>query len=185
MIRLLLAAFLLLLAGCSAPAPAVPVPGELGQVATPTRIEIPAIDVAHDLIALGLNPDDTLAVPPVDQPAVPSWYDRGPRPGEPGPAVIAGHVNGEVNGQAGQPGVFADLHSLAPGDEIHIDRADGSQVTFAVDRVEQYPKDAFPTAEVYGDTEAPELRLITCAGSFDHAERSYRDNIIVYATVVA
>ena len=40
---------------------------------------------------------------------------------------------------------------------------------FTVTRVARYPKDAFPTAEVYGPTADAELRLITCGGAFDRA----------------
>jgi hypothetical protein len=34
-------------------------------------------------------------------------------------------------------------------------------------------------------TDSPELRLITCGGAFDTATRSYRDNVVVYARLVA
>jgi hypothetical protein len=54
---------------------------------------------------------------------------------------------------------------------------------FAVDRVEQHPKDDFPTGAVYGVTERPTLRLITCGGAFDRSVRSYVDNLIVYASL--
>jgi hypothetical protein len=36
---------------------------------------------------------------------------------------------------------------------------------------------------VYGDTDEPTLRLITSGGDFDGSTRSYRDNIVVYATL--
>lgn len=173
---------MLALAGCaSTPPPPVPVPtfgAADPPVAPPTRIEIPAIGAAGDLVALGLNPDGTLAVPPVTTPGVPSWYKLGPRPGQIGPAVVAGHVDG-----GGQPGIFADLDQLAPGDPVLIDRADGTRVTFTVTGVEQYPKDQFPTGKVYGDSARPELKLITCGGSFDEAADSYRDNIVATAVL--
>jgi hypothetical protein len=51
--------------------------------------------------------------------------------------------------------------------------------------VQQHPKDAFPTERVYGNTDAPELRLITCGGEFDRDERSYRDNIIAFARIIS
>ena len=54
---------------------------------------------------------------------------------------------------------------------------------FAVDRVEQYRKDDFPTIEVYGNTDDAQLRLITCGGDFDSGARSYEDNVIVFATL--
>ena len=48
-----------------------------------------------------------------------------------------------------------------------------------------YPKDAFPTDRVYGPTAGPELRLITCGGSFDRSAGSYRDNTVVFAREVS
>lgn len=70
-----------------------------------------------------------------------------------------------------------------PGEDISIDRGDGRTAVFTVTRVEQIPKAAFPTAAVYGDTTAPELRLLTCGGELDRERRSYHDNIIVYAVL--
>jgi Sortase domain len=62
-----------------------------------------------------------------------------------------------------------------------VRRADGATVAFAVTEIAVYPKDAFPTDRVYGPTPGPELRLITCGGSFDRSAGSYRDNTVVYA----
>ncbi|MDH3705796.1 MAG: hypothetical protein OES57_06985 [Acidimicrobiia bacterium] len=45
-------------------------------------------------------------------------------------------------------------------------------------------KDEFPTVEVYGPTEEPTLRLITCGGDFDGSARSYEGNLIVFAEFV-
>ena len=64
-------------------------------------------------------------------------------------------------------------------------RADRSQVVFVVDRVEQYPKNAFPTEAVYGPTFDATLRLVTCGGSFDRTSRHYRDNVIAFARLKA
>jgi hypothetical protein len=64
---------------------------------------------------------------------------------------------------------------------VLVDRADGSTVSFTVTRVDRYPKDAFPTDRVYAPTSEPELRLITCGGTFDRSERSYEDNVVVFA----
>jgi sortase (surface protein transpeptidase) len=108
------------------------------------------------------------------------WYTDSPSPGERGPAVLAAHVDWNH-----EKGVFFDLHRLEPGDDVIVDRADGSSATFEVQRVAQYPKDRFPTQEVYGDVAGAELRLITCGGDLDRAARSYRDNIVVYAALVS
>ncbi|MCW2741852.1 MAG: hypothetical protein JWR45_2274 [Blastococcus sp.] len=142
------------------------------------RLQVPAIGVDSELMALGLEDDGSLEVPPDGFPA--GWFTGAPMPGEIGPAVMAGHVDWD-----GLPGVFYDLRLLEPGDEITVTREDGSVVAFAVASVEQFPKDAFPSAAVYGNLDHPGLRLITCGGSFDAGERSYVDNIVVFADLVA
>jgi sortase (surface protein transpeptidase) len=138
------------------------------------RLQVPAIGVDSPLMPLGLQADGSLEVPPSGFPA--GWFTGGPKPGEVGPAVMAGHVD-----WGGSKGVFYDLRSLEPGDRITVTRADGSAVDFAVVSVQQFPKDAFPSDAVYGDLDHPGLRLITCGGSFDRHERSYVDNIVVFA----
>ncbi|HUX71136.1 MAG TPA: class F sortase, partial [Cellulomonadaceae bacterium] len=57
----------------------------------PVRLQIPAIGVDSSLMALGLNSDGTMQVPPSGFPA--GWYTGAPTPGEIGPAIIAGHVD--------------------------------------------------------------------------------------------
>ena len=81
-------------------------------------------------------------------------------------------------------GCSSDCATSKPGDEVAIDRTDGGTAWFVVLATEQYPKDAFPTERVYGDIDHAGLRLITCGGEFDRAARSYRDNVVVYASLV-
>ena len=61
--------------------------------------------------------------------------------------------------------------------DFHLDQL---QQLFVVDRVDQVDKDAFPTAQVYGPTSRPEIRLITCGGEFDADTRHYQDNVVVH-----
>ena len=145
----------------------------------PVRLQIPAIGVDTPLQRLGRAKDGTVEVPSGPgrwQEA--GWYAPGPRPGDPGSAVILGHVDSTSG-----PAVFYRLRQLRPGDRVEVVRADGSRVRFAVERVEQYPKRRFPTDEVYYPTLSPRLRLVTCGGTFDRARRSYRDNVIAFATL--
>jgi sortase (surface protein transpeptidase) len=161
----------------AAPAPQ----GLLLPAAHPTHLEIPAIGVSSDLLELGLRPDDTVEVPPLAADSQAGWFRYSPTPGELGPAVLLGHVDSAEYG----PGVFFDLGALRAGDQVTVNRDDGTAAVFAVDRVASYPKDQFPTLEVYGNTDHAALRLITCGGAFDSTTRSYRDNIVVYASLVA
>ncbi|WP_406631590.1 class F sortase [Amycolatopsis sp. WGS_07] len=142
----------------------------------PTAVHIPKLDANSSLIKLGLDANQHMQTPPVATPMQAGWYEPGPAPGQTGPAVIVGHIDG-----ASQPGIFYRLRELAPGDRITVERADSSVVTFVVRQIIHAPKDRFPTREVYGRTPGPELRLITCGGSFDRTVRSYRDNVIVFA----
>jgi sortase (surface protein transpeptidase) len=143
----------------------------------PVRIEIPRIGVASDLVRLGRAPDRTVEVP--DRWEVAGWYAPGTRPGDPGSAVILGHVDSKRG-----PAVFFRLRELRPGDQVKVVRADGSTVRFAVQRTAQYGKLRFPTDEVYYPTLTPALRLVTCGGSFDATAGHYRSNVIVFATLV-
>jgi sortase (surface protein transpeptidase) len=144
-------------------------------VAVPVRLRIPAIHVDTAIERLGRQADGTIAVP--ESPHIAGWYAEGPRPGQPGPAVLLGHVD-SVSG----PGVFFDLAELSPGTTVNVDRADGSSVGFRVTGTARVPKTSFPTDLVYSPTLEPSLRLVTCGGSFDYRARSYRDNVIVYAS---
>lgn len=163
-----------------------PVSGQSPQPAPPTdrasasvrpvSLAIPAIGVrAGALIPLAIIPGSGELEAPEDFADV-GWYAGGPIPGEPGPAVIAAHVDSR-NG----PAPFFRLKELQRGDTVRVGRSDGTTVTFAVTGVERYPKAQFPTQRVHGPTPDRALRLITCGGAFDRAKRSYRDNIVVYA----
>jgi hypothetical protein len=142
----------------------------------PVGVEIPRIGVVSSLDRLGRAPDGTVQEP--SRWAVAGWYAPGTRPGDPGSAVILGHVDSK-----GGPAVFFRLRELRRGDAVTIRRADGSSVRFVVQRTEQYPKDRFPTDEVYYPTLTPALRLVTCGGDFDATIGRYRSNLIVFATM--
>jgi hypothetical protein len=156
--------------------------GPLLPHSVPLSIDIPAIGVQSPLLQLGLNPDHTVEVPPLDEPdSEAGWYKYSPTPGELGPSVILGHVDSAHYG----PAVFYKLGELRPNDLVEVTRADGSVAVFAVDRVAEYSKARFPTQEVYGNLDHAGLRLITCGGAFDFSARSYRDNVVVFASLVS
>jgi sortase (surface protein transpeptidase) len=144
----------------------------------PVSLKIPSIGVDASVISVGLNPDGTVAVPPIEADAPAAWYDGSPTPGQTGPSVILGHV---TVGRFGD-GVFLRLGQLRPGDRIEVRRQDGSTAVFSVDRVQTVDKSAFPTSAVYGNVDRPALRLITCGGPH-LSGGGYPDNVIVYASL--
>jgi sortase (surface protein transpeptidase) len=166
-------------AGPGATARGTTEPAPLGR-SVPVHLDIPTIGVSTPLMALGLNGDGTVAVPPLRPDAPAGWYRHFATPGEVGPAVILGHVD-----TTGGPAVFYRLRDLRPGDTVTVRRRDGSTAVFTVDRLAQYPKSAFPTDAVYGAVEHPALRLVTCGGALDATRGEYRANLIVYATLTA
>jgi hypothetical protein len=143
-------------------------------VATPERVRIPAAHVDTALERLRRAADGTLGVPSRWDTA--GWYADGPRPGQPGPAVIVGHVDSTTG-----PAVFFHLSTLRPGDAVYVDRADGSTVAFRVTSVSRVPANRFPTDIVYAPTLEASLRLLTCGGIFDSNAKQYQDNVIVFA----
>lgn len=152
-----------------------PEPDHAGVVREPlpVSVEIPAIGVDAELVGLGLNDDGSMELPDF---GLAGWYVKGPPPGAAGPAVIAAHVD-STDG----PDVFYELRSLQPGDEIHVDREDGSTASFVVEDVEQHPKDELPGDRIWAASSQPRLTLITCGGAFDRTIGHYTDNVIAYA----
>jgi sortase (surface protein transpeptidase) len=142
------------------------------------------IGVSSRLLYVGLNPDGTIQVPPLDDPPLTNeaaWYKYSPTPGQAGPSIIEGHVDSLSAG----PSVFFRLGDLKPGDLVDITLADRQVAVFKITGVRLYPKDQFPTSTVYGNTDYAALRLITCGGSFDEQSHHYRSNIVVFASLVS
>jgi sortase (surface protein transpeptidase) len=139
-----------------------------------SNVTIPAIGVDAPTELLGRDSSGAL-LPPTSFTDT-GWYAAGVLPGEVGPAVIAGHID-----SIGAPAVFARLDRLQPGAEVFVTLSTGAKLTFVVDHSIQVSKSAFPTRQVYGPTPDPELRLITCGGTFNPAIGHYDDNIVVFA----
>jgi Sortase domain len=142
---------------------------------TPARVDVDKIDAHSTLVQLALNADRTVQVPPPGQPLQAGWYRLGAKPGDLGRAVILGRADGN-----GQPGIFARLRQLAPGDTARITRQDGQVLRFVVRRVHRTD---FPARDVSGASNNRELLLITYAGTFDPATGSFPNNVIVSAVL--
>jgi sortase (surface protein transpeptidase) len=143
----------------------------------PTELRIPKLDLTAEFEApLGLKADKTIEVP--DTYTKVGWYENGATPGEVGPAVILGHVDSYEG-----PAIFWSLGKLKEGDEVEVKRADGTTAVFVVEYSQRFDQDEFPTMLVYGPTDKPTLRLVTCSGKFDKAAQKYSHNLVVFATL--
>jgi sortase (surface protein transpeptidase) len=142
--------------------------------AEPARLAIPALDVRADVQRVGSTAIG-IEVPQVGRAG---WFDEGPRPGEPGRAVIIGHLDSQTG-----PGLFALLPGVERGTDVSITDDAGAVHRFKVIGKAEVTKATFPSAAVYGPSPSPVLVLITCGGPYDPAT-GYRDNVIVYARAV-
>lgn len=161
-----------LAASGSVPAPPVRTAVPVAR-AVPVRVIIRPIGVNAAVTPEGTDAAGALEMPPLTAQNLAGWWDGGAAPGQDGPAVIAGHVD-----NASGPLVFWNLRLLKPGDTVVTEPGN---LRFTVTRVSQVGKQAFPTDAVYGPTPDPELRLVTCGGTFDATTGHYLSDVIVYA----
>jgi hypothetical protein len=169
----------------AAPAPAVKAPADI----KPVGIQIPSIGVKDgEFTEVGLDSHHELQVPPLSEPMEVAWYKHSPPPGDVatcsyaagcvGSTVLLAHINGD-----GQEGAFARLAQVKTGNEVDVVRSDGQTAVFKVYKVMIFNKSAFPTEAVYGDTQNPELRLITCGpGELRHG--NYLEQTVVLAKFI-
>lgn len=161
---------------------ALTAPHTVGKVLSrsiPTRLQIPKIGVNTQLSQVGLQANGQMQMPWDIETA--SWYKYSPTPGEVGPSVIVGHLDGA--NYANMAGVFYRLHELSPGDQILVTRTDGTVATFKVLYLKQVPQNDFPTQEIYGNINYAGIRLITCGGTFDSNTGHYNQNTVVYGAL--
>lgn len=143
-------------------------------VAAPVQLSIPDLEVDGPVVPAGVNGENELDVPPDARTLV--WYRHGPSPGEPGSAVIAGHLNWQ-----GVTGLFANLASTPVGATVTVTYDDGSQRAFTVTSVELVPKPDVSVNGVFARGGEQVLRLVTCGGEFDDSVNSYQSNVVVTA----
>jgi hypothetical protein len=155
---------------------------------------IPALHVRAPLVPTGAvgAPEAASLVIPADIHEVGWWdgtvrdsshivHEDAPAPGQPGVALIAGHVDSAAAG----PGALYRLGDLIVGDRIEIYGSASQLSLWVVDtRPQTTPKAQLPPA-LWATTGAPSLALVTCGGPFDAATGHYIDNVIVWARQLA
>jgi sortase A len=147
-------------------------------VAIPEKITINKISVSSYVQPVGLTPQGNMDID--DDPKQAAWYRNGPKPGEQGSAVIAGHYGWKD----GVPSVFNDLHTLVPGDEIAITYDNGSMMKFAVDRLVTYSPTQDATDVFRSDDSQAHLNLVTCQGTWNTTGRTYSERLVVFTHLI-
>jgi len=153
-----------------APAPVV--------VSTPVNLTIGKINVLATINAVGLNSAGDMDID--ENPTQLAWYKLGPKPGEEGSAVIAGHYGWKD----GVPSVFNDLNKLDKGDSVTTTGDDGMVKTFVVNRTALYTPHQDATDVFKSDDGKAHLNLVTCQGSWNNSARTYSERLVVFTDLV-
>lgn len=158
--------------------------------AIPVRLVISSIGVDASVEAVGLEPTETISKTSNNTSASEStvavpgrteagWYSYGSSPGQSGATVLAGHVD-----FGGERGVFWDLDELESGTVIEVHLSDGSIAKYRTMRGTDFSRDNLPSAELFRETGAPALHLITCGGAFNRNLGRYESNYVVTAAPI-
>ncbi|MFS8096559.1 sortase [Lentzea alba] len=143
----------------SAPPPVV---SPLGT-SDPMELRIERVGMRSSLIALGLDPQGVVEMPPANEGMQAGWYQTHPKQW-----IIVGRIESNK-----ARGVFYRLNDLQQGDTIEVSKKDGSVARFTVSRTERIIRDDFFAEAVARDKDEQGLRLISCGT---------RDNVIVHAS---
>lgn len=140
----------------------------------PVRLRIPKINVDAAIESVGLRPNGDMDIP--KSPANAAWYNKGPRPGEKGSAVIDGHFGYKDN----IPAVFDNLFKLQKGDKLFIEDAQGGANSFVVQASRNYDPNANAKSVFFASDGGTHLNLITCEGVWDATDKSYSNRLVVF-----
>lgn len=150
----------------------------------PAHLRIPGLHINASVLSVGKTAAGVMDAPvsqAINSPYWTSvfWYNVGAAPGQPGNAVIAGHVDRV----GGDPAIFWSLSSLTPGNTLSVVAVDGKTLNFVVNRVVSYPANApsqYVINAVFGPTTAHHLNLITCSGVW--TGHGYDQRLVVFTT---
>lgn len=142
----------------------------------PVQVRIARLHIDAPVVPVTTDRRGALGVPA--DPRTTGWWTDSARPGAAtGSVVLDGHVDSATRGL----GAFFTLGQARPGDRVVVVNARRVPVAYRVVARRAYRKTALPTTEIFAQTTAPRLVLITCGGSFDHRTGNYLDNIVIYA----
>lgn len=144
-------------------------------VPEPKNFSIPKINVFAPVAPVGVDETGKMELPQNINEV--GWYSLGFKPGEPGNAVIAGHLDSTT----GEGAIFYHLHELEPGDDLYVTDQLDNQYRFVVTRKVVYEYDKVPLEEIFGESPKKGLNLITCTGQWIPSQRNYSHRMVIYS----
>jgi len=143
----------------------------------PTSIQLGGSRTPIRVVPIGISATGTLE-PPSDI-STAGWWVSGPRPGTPGRAIITGHIDSTAG-----LGAFAALDRLHTRDTLALTEAAGRILHFRVTARQQIEKAQLDPRLLQSTTNASDLLLVTCTGTFDYSTHSYESNLLITAVPV-
>ncbi|MBA2447621.1 MAG: class F sortase [Chloroflexi bacterium] len=140
----------------------------------PMALAIPSLGVDARITGVGQDEEGAMAAP--TNPDEVAWYTLGPGMGVGGNVVFAGHID-----WGGRLRVFSRLHTLDAGDAVLVVDAAGNGYQYVIEWSRWVRADGAPVEEIFAQSSAPTLTLITCGGEYRPETREYLDRLIVRA----
>lgn len=141
----------------------------------PARLKVPSLGIDAKVEEVGTRGDGAMGTP-ADFMNV-GWWSEGQKPGEPGNAVFAGHVNNALT----KAGVFEHLGQIHNGDYVTVSDAEGRTKVYEVSEVSLYEPDRAPLAKIFAQTGPSRIVLITCEGEWVQNEHGFDKRLVVIA----
>jgi hypothetical protein len=141
-------------------------------------ISIPAIHVQAIVGSVGLTNADAIGTPSNVYDT--DWYNGSAKPGQPGAALIDGHVSSWTTN-----GVFYNLRQLVAGNQIKITRGDGQILNYIVVKVQVYQQNAVDIRALLSPINPLKsgLNLITCTGNIVKGTNEFSQRVVVYTSL--
>jgi LPXTG-site transpeptidase (sortase) family protein len=141
----------------------------------PKQLKIPKLGINAAVVSLGLTSGGAVDTPKNIWNA--GWYNGSAKPGTDGAVFIDGHSS------ASRGALFGNLDKLVVGDQIQLERGDGSLITYRVAYTATVDRNAVDMASMmkpYGGA-ARGLNIITCVGKWIDSEKTLENRALVYA----
>jgi sortase A len=145
----------------------------------PVQLRIDRIGVVAGFEWVGITPEGNMDAPEGWDNV--GWYEPGTVPGEPGNAVVAGHLDRP----GGSPAIFYNLRQLSPGDQIVIQTEHNHELVFEIVEIEVVDANNAPLEKIFGSSDERYLNLITCEGVWDRSSAMYDKRLVVYSKLVS
>ena len=156
------------------PPPDINPPVSESSSGLPLRLKIPVINIDAQVEYVGLTPSGAMGVP--KHPDSVGWFELGPRPGNSGSAVIAGHSGIWLNGRET---VFNNVNNLRTGDKLYVEDDRGVTTSFIVRENRSFRPEADASSVFSSDDGKSHLNLITCE-DWDQDSETYTARLVIF-----